>query len=1436
MISWRSWVRVPTGSLDTFHENTKRWFERSLGTPTAVQEAAWPAIASGDHTLVSAPTGTGKTLAAFLVFIDRLMEMARQGSLRQELYLIYVSPLRSLASDIRENLRKPLEGILREAELSKAVDGTGSGTERGSGGISHEELLMAAKGPGLRTDQRFETDRGLENVSRGNQGKRQTGLTVAVRTSDTPQSERRRMVKSPPHILITTPESLFLMLTGRSGQSVLRTARWIIIDEVHAMIDTKRGAHLSLSLARLDKLCPKPLQRIGLSATIDPLETAAQWLSPEPVTIVAPKMHKEVELVVTSPSFEKAPLKDAAWQEIAESVYRYCQEARSVIAFMDARAYAEKLAYYVNQLGGGGFARTHHGSISKEQRLEVEDALRRGELRLLCATSSMELGIDVGEIDQVFQVGCPRSISGTMQRLGRSGHNPNRVSIMRIFARASSEGLYSGLPAEVVRRGGIEKCRPPRLCLDVLAQHLVSMATNGGYTVDEVMEILRRAYPFRDVTKEDVKDVLRMLAGDYEHDRDIPVRPRVLYDRVHERVEGDTYSRMLAVSAGGTIPDKGLYAVRTEDGVKLGELDEEFVFEAREGDKFLLGSFAWQISDIRKDTVVVRQSSPTGARPPFCKGEIRGRRIETGFAYGEILRDLNKAHKTGSLLQALSRLGLDERAAESAQGFIKNQLAVTHALPDDRTIIIEHFRDETGTHQMMVHSVFGRPINEPLAILATEAAKRHLNANINYVVDDDGFLLFPYEDRPLPIGLLHSTLPESARPVLEAALPATPVFNMAFRYNAGRALMMGVRKGGRQPLWVQRLRSAEMLDSLVRHNDHPLIRETRRECLEDYWDLPGAELILNKIRSGGIRVLEMRLDSPSPMSLPLRHRTEGALVYDYWPTPSGIHVAVQEALDRTQMIPPAPEQLARVSERARLPESESRLHSQLMIEVDMIAGEVDVPIEWLEALAAEERAKYIEPGLWIAAEHADEYDAALLQGDMNARTHIVRRLLRYRGAQSREQIAERYLWTDGAAQDVLATLCGNGSVVEYEGLYYHAALFDRAQKETIRMRRSQIKTLPPERYAALLARRVQEPGPRKEALEAALQKLYGAYYPPALWESVLLPARIPGYRPELLDALLAEGGVCWRIVPDLGLGFHPYDDIDWDAEPLGKGADLGGNARVAFEALLQKGASFMQRLSGSLGGASPYAALMELAEKGIAHADSFVPVRQWIDRARIQNAPARQRARARVMTLMAGRWELARPLKTLTIEQQLERTFDRSLILCRETAQSLNWGDAIKVLRVWEYTGRVRRGYFIRGLSGMQYVRDKDFAGIMFEMQEPDDEIVWLAAVDPAQPWGKYLAHYEGRAFMNVPGTAVALRAGIPVAVFERQGRTLRVFDDASLAGALRLFTEDYAMRRLFPTLRRLTVKEYPPEAAAALKDAGFSREMQDFVMYRRPS
>lgn len=573
--------------LQLFDTKTADWFKKTLGEPTQVQKEAWPAIAAGGHVLVSAPTGTGKTLSAFLVFLDRLKNLASAGRLKQELQLIYVSPLKSLAADIRENLKKPLAGI------------------------------------------------GGEHM-----------ISTAVRTGDTTQQERRQMIKKPPHILIITPESLYLMLTSKTGQNVLCTAKAVIIDELHALIDTKRGAHLMLSLARLDALCKRPLQRIGLSATISPLSDAARYLAPEEVTLAAPSMEKKVELQILGSYVDNSRRrKDPVWQELSELVFRYCQGNRSVIAFVEGRRYAEKLAYYVNLIGGEDFARVHHGSLSKEQRREVEQSLREGRLRLLCATSSMELGIDVGEIDQVLQVGCPRTISGTMQRLGRAGHNPSRTSIMYLFPRTAAESVLSGMTAQLAREGKVELMNPPKGCLDVLAQHLVSMAAFGSYEVDDVMKILQRTWSFCDVTKEEVKSVLQMLAGDYEHKRDVPVRPRILYDRIHEKVEGDGYSRMLAISAGGTIPDKGLYTVRTEEGVKVGEADEEFVYESQKGDRFILGAFAWKVVNIGKDTVTVKQAPVEGARLPFWKGELKGRNKETGVYFGKILRSLGKAEE-----------------------------------------------------------------------------------------------------------------------------------------------------------------------------------------------------------------------------------------------------------------------------------------------------------------------------------------------------------------------------------------------------------------------------------------------------------------------------------------------------------------------------------------------------------------------------------------------------------------------------------------------------------------------------------------------------------------------------------------------------------------------------------------------------------------------
>ena len=1382
--------------MKLFDTKTADWFEKTLGEPTPVQKETWPAIASGEHVLVSAPTGAGKTLSAFLVFLDRLKRKALEGSLKRELYLIYVSPLKSLAADIRENLRKPLAGI----------DG--------------EELIAAE-----------------------------------VRTGDTPQSVRQKMVRKPPHILIITPESLYLMLTSKSGQSVLNSAKVVIIDELHSLIDTKRGAHLMLSLARLDALCRRHLQRIGLSATIAPLSVAAKYLAPEPVRIVSPFMEKKVRLEILGSYVDMGKRKkDPVWQELSKLVYEHCQGKRSVIAFVEGRRYAEKLAYYVNLLGGEDFARVHHGSLSRQQREETEKALRDGRLRLLCATSSMELGIDVGEIDQVLQVGCPRTISSTRQRLGRAGHNPFRTSVMYLFPRTAAESVLCGMTAHLAGESYVEPVSPPEGCLDVLAQHLVSMAAFKSYEVDEVMGILPRAWPFRKLEKSDVKSVLMMLAGDYEHKRDIPVRPRILYDRIHERVEGDGYSRMLAVSAGGTIPDKGLYTVRTKAGVKVGEADEEFVYETQKGDRFLLGAFAWRVVDIGRDTVTVVQAPAEGARLPFWKGELKGRDMVTGKAFGHILRTLQEACDAGRLNLALEKMGLDKSAVSLAEGYLKRQIAATGMLPDDTTILAEHFRDAAGGSQIMFHSVFGRRVNAPLSLLASHMMKEELSENVGSVDEEDGFLLYVYGQKALPEGILKRISPENAKEVLSALLPSTPLFNIAFRYNCGRALMMGARGRSRQPLWMQRLKGAEMLEQVVREADHPLMRETRRECMEQLWDIEGVCEILFKIRSGEIVVREIHSEVPSPMSLPLQWAQEAAVMYDYAPTSREIHVAVEEALKKEKELQrPGIEELSEALIRKKLPENEKQLHSLLMTEGDLTAGELDVPVEWLEKLAGEGRALYLEQGLWIAAEQEEEYRLALETPERAPKApgtapevpgapeipegafEIVRRMLRYRGPSTAGETARRYGWPLEKAAVVLNKLCDRDEVIAYERYYYHASVYNQARVKTIKRRRKEISTVPFASYAALLLSGISHMTLPEEDLKEAVASFAGMAFPATLWEEVIFPARVKNYREGYLDKLLSEGEYFWRMEDNGKICFECAELTDWEAEPEIPVKMLSEKEELLAKVLNRRGASFVPSLSSALGGESPYETLLSLMEKGIITADSFVPVRQWLGRKKTEKAPARQRAGARVKVLQAGRYDLVRSVRPLTTQEQMDRCFDRYLILCRETAGfcNLSWQEALSVLRVQEYTGQVRRGYFVEGLSGAQFIRKKDFEGVTASLLHPAKEIVWVNAADPLQPFGKLLAYEKDRAFLSVPGTAAAFLGGHLIVLFERQGKVLRIFGEEGIREALIRFVEEYRRGRIFAGRKRIVVENYPKEMETVLTESGFVREVQKFVVYK---
>lgn len=664
-----------------------------------------------------------------------------------------------------------------------------------------------------------------------------------------------------------------------------------------------------------------------------------------------------------------------------------------------------------------------------------------------------------------------------------------------------------------------------------------------------------------------------------------------------------------------------------------------------------------------------------------------------------------------------------------------------------------------------------------------------------------------------------------------------------------------------------------MLDALINEKEHPLIRETKRECLEDQWAVDGVIEILNNIRSGRISVREVYTDVPSPMSLPLQWQAEAAEMYEYSPTAQGIRQTVYEELKHMDQIKPSAEDLSKQQERKKLPENKEQLHSLLMIEGDLIAGELTVPVEWLESLAESGFVLYREPGIWIAAEQQEEYEKALGGEDAEAGAHIVRRMLYYRGGQTSGGIQERYFFSDAFMQKILSDLMRVNSVVSDEDIYYHTKLYDRARNAAIRERRLETATQPPKHYAALMAERADIHAPAEEQLRKTVEQYCGSMYPVKFWETILLSRRVKNYSEAMLDRLLSEGDYFWKMTTDGSLCFCRYDDIDWEA-PFPKASEyLTGDERLLYEELKKRGASFLKFLTDIPKEGSAQETLLKLAEKGLVYADSFVPVRQWQNREKIKKAVARQRMGARVMALSAGRWDIVRPLKSKSGEDLLAQYFNENPVLCRETFrkaaavgdggknddgrngderngdrknsdEAFSWRKALEILRIWEYTGRVRRGYYVEGMSGAQFIRKEEYEGVTAGLKSSENKlseknVIWLNASDPAQIWGKVLQPSEGREFMNLPGTAVALCAGEPVAVLERQGKVLRVFGTNSkeetelLVTVMTEFVKEFQRKKLFPEQKRLIVKDYSKWAEEALKRAGFMKEMQDYVLYR---
>jgi ATP-dependent Lhr-like helicase len=855
-----------------FMPATKAWFEVSFAAPTEAQSQGWESISSGNHTLIHAPTGSGKTLAAFLWTIDRLLHEPVPEDLERT-RVLYVSPMKALAYDIDRNLRAPLLGIRHAAE-------------RIGGGSLPE-------------------------------------ITTFLRTGDTPAVDRRRMQKHPSDILITTPESLYLLLTSQARET-LRSVRYVICDEVHAVAGTKRGAHLTLSLERLEELTASPPQRIGLSATQRPLETIATFLgggtveheswTPRPVTIVDTPGDRELDLELVVPVENMAepdepdPLDPdrlrtkSIWPAVYPRVLELIQQHNSTIVFANSRRLAERVCNELNNLAGEEIARAHHGSVARDQRIEIEEALKRGALRAVVATSSLELGIDMGAVDLVIQIEAPISVASGLQRVGRAGHSVGEVSIAKLFPKYRGDLLLATVLVDRMLERQVEQTKIPRNPLDVLSQQLVASVVIEDRTADDLFDMTRRATPYRELTRSVFDATMDMLAGRYPSDLFSELRPRIVWDRIDGSVTARRGARQLAVANAGTIPDRGLYRVVLPEGGRVGELDEEMVYESRVGDVFILGSSTWRITEIGPDMVqVVPAPGEPAATMPFWHGDALGRSLDTGKAVGAFVRAVGAMSPEAAEGHLIEDYHLDELAAKNLVAYLEEERTEGGVLPTDQTLVVQRFRDEIGDWRVVILSPLGAKVHAPWAMATTQRLRERYGTDVDVIWSDDGIAFrFPdTDDIPGTEELIPD--PEELEPLLTEHLADSAMFAARFREAAGRALLLPRRRPGqRTPLWLQRRKAADLLSVARQFGSFPIILETYREILQDDFDVPSLREVLADIRSRRIRVAEISTESPTPFASSLLFAFVAAYLYE-GDTPLAERRAAALTLDREML-------------------------------------------------------------------------------------------------------------------------------------------------------------------------------------------------------------------------------------------------------------------------------------------------------------------------------------------------------------------------------------------------------------------------------------------------------------------------------------------------------------------------------------------------------
>ncbi|HSE10234.1 MAG TPA: ATP-dependent helicase [Nocardioidaceae bacterium] len=1283
--------------LNGFSAPTRTWFEAAFAAPTAAQVGAWGTVSAGRNALVVAPTGSGKTLSAFLWSLDRLASRPAPEEKLRRCRVLYVSPLKALAVDVERNLRAPLTGIRQTADR-------------------------------------------LEVPVRE--------ITVGIRSGDTAAPERRRLATTPPDILITTPESLFLMLTSQAREA-LRGVETVIVDEVHAVAGTKRGAHLALSLERLDAMLDAPAQRIGLSATVRPVEEVARFLGgSRPVEVVAPGSAKEWDLKVVVPvedmtelalaQLEEVPEGSAAsnaerrasiWPHVEERVVDLIERHRSTIVFANSRRLAERLTARFNEiaaeradlaaaaqdgrsegapptveetgpratqergwLGGGApsrspadlmaqsgqsygaapvIARAHHGSVSKEQRALIEDDLKRGALPCVVATSSLELGIDMGAVDLVVQIESPPSVASALQRVGRAGHQVGEVSRGVLFPKHRSDLVHTAVAVERMRAGHIESLRVPANPLDVLAQQVVAATAVDDWDADELFDLVRRSASFTGLPRSAYDATLDLLSGRYPSDEFSELRPRIVWDRVTGSLSARPGAQRLAVTSGGTIPDRGLFGVFLvgEKASRVGELDEEMVYESRVGDVFALGATSWRIEDITHDRVLVSPAPGQPGRLPFWKGDQLGRPAELGAAIGAFTRELSAMSREDAVDRG-REAGLDEWAANNLVAFLEEQREATTTLPSDRTILVERFRDELGDWRIVVHSPYGTQVHAPWALAIGVRLRERYGIDAQALPGDDGIVLrVPETDQAPPGAEVVMFEPDEIEEIVTAEVGGSALFASRFRECAARALLLPRRDPGRRsPLWQQRQRSAQLLEVAVKYPSFPIVLEAVREVLQDVYDVPALVEMTKQIASRRIRLVDVATQQPSPFARSLLFGYVAAFMYE-GDSPIAERRAAALSLDQgllAELLGRAelrelldPDVLAVVeAELQRLTADRQARDAEGVADLLRLLGpltteevaartlegvRMEVP-GWLELLresrrvgqvrvAGQERWTVVEDvarlrdGLGVPVPPGTPETFAEPVADPLA--DLVSRYARTHGPFTTADVAARLGLGVAVAQQTLARLSAQGRVLEGEFRpagagpeWCDAEVLRRLRRRSLAALRKEVEPVEPATLGRFLPAWQNVGGKLRgvDGVLAVVDQLAGCAVPASALESLVLGSRVVDYAPAMLDELTASGEVLWAghgTLPgtDGWVSLHLADSAHLTLPDHGE-IDTTPLHEAILDALSGGGAFFFRQLAdlaqaeaGLADDTTMVAALWDLVWSGRVAGDTLAPLR-----------------------------------------------------------------------------------------------------------------------------------------------------------------------------------------------------------------------------------